>query len=79
MSDLWFNCQYFFVCQKFTMITTTTMGTIARRHYKKDTRFLLDLYTLTYDENEDLESLDEIVSLIFTYSISYFFKSNFFL
>ena len=25
-----------------------------RRHYKKDTRFLLDLYTLTYDSGESL-------------------------
>jgi len=29
-----------------------------KRHYKKDTRFLLDLYTLTFDEDETLESLD---------------------
>jgi hypothetical protein len=29
-----------------------------KRHYKKDTTYLLDLYTLTFDENETLESLD---------------------
>lgn len=29
-----------------------------RRHYKKDTRFLLDLYTLTYDSNETITSHD---------------------
>merc|ERR1712156_1405016 len=30
-----------------------------KRHYKKDSRFLLDLYTLTFDENE---SVDEIAA-----------------
>ncbi|KAJ8977714.1 hypothetical protein NQ317_007262 [Molorchus minor] len=30
-----------------------------KRHYKKDTAYLYDLYTLTFDENETLESLDE--------------------
>ena len=34
-----------------------------RRHYKKDSRFLLDLYTLTYDEGETLTSRDIQVSL----------------
>lgn len=33
-----------------------------KRHYKKDTSYLYDLYTLTFDENETLESLDETVS-----------------
>ena len=28
-----------------------------KRHYKKDSRFLLDLYTLTFDENEDVDEL----------------------
>lgn len=40
-----------------------------KRHYKKDTRFFHDLYTLTYDENENLDSLDEAVSLNFNYKI----------
>nr|CAD7405993.1 unnamed protein product [Timema cristinae] len=31
-----------------------------RRHYKKDTRFLLDLYTLTYDNHETIDSLEEV-------------------
>nr|CAD7256410.1 unnamed protein product [Timema shepardi] len=31
-----------------------------RRHYKKDTRFLLDLYTLTYDNHETIYSLEEV-------------------
>lgn len=35
-----------------------------KRHYKKDTSYLYDLYTLTFDENETLESLDESVSNI---------------
>ena len=26
-----------------------------RRHYKKDSRFVLDLYTLTFDEDESVE------------------------
>ncbi|KAK9872319.1 hypothetical protein WA026_017127 [Henosepilachna vigintioctopunctata] len=30
-----------------------------KRHYKKDTLYLYDLYTLTFDNNETLESLDE--------------------
>lgn len=39
------------------------MSTLKRkRHYKKDSRFVLDLYTLTFDDNETLESLGEIVS-----------------
>lgn len=28
-----------------------------RRHYKKDSRFVNDLYTLTYDEHESLDSV----------------------
>ncbi|KAE8750469.1 hypothetical protein FOCC_FOCC002763 [Frankliniella occidentalis] len=31
-----------------------------RRHYKKDTRFLLDLYHLTYDDHESLDTLDDL-------------------
>lgn len=39
------------------------MATLKRkRDYKKDTIYLKDLYTLTFDENETLESLGEIVS-----------------
>lgn len=34
-----------------------------RRHYKKDTRFLLDLYTLTYDSGETLTTVDAKVSI----------------
>lgn len=28
-----------------------------RRHYKKDSRFVNDLYTLTYDDHESLDSV----------------------
>ena len=37
-----------------------------RRHYKKDTRFLLDLYTLTYDEGESVTSRDVQVQKLVT-------------
>lgn len=33
-----------------------------KRDYKKDTIYLMDLYTLTFDNNETLESLGEVVS-----------------
>lgn len=43
------------------------MNTLKRkREYKKDSIYVSDLYTLTFDENETLESLEETVS---TYSI----------
>lgn len=31
--------------------------TYDRRHYKKDSRFVNDLYTLTYDEHESLDTV----------------------
>lgn len=31
--------------------------TFDKRHYKKDSRFVNDLYTLTYDEHESLDSV----------------------
>lgn len=33
---------------------------LLRRHYKKDSRFVLDLYTLTYDNHESLDSLGDL-------------------
>lgn len=33
-------------------------GGVKRRQYKKDTIYLYDLYTLTYDNNEQLESIE---------------------
>lgn len=39
------------------------MNTLKRkREYKKDSIYVHDLYTLTFDENETLESLSETVS-----------------
>lgn len=35
-----------------------------KRHYKKDSLYVNDLYTLTFDENETVESLDESVSTL---------------
>lgn len=32
-------------------------ASLPRRHYKKDSRFVNDLYTLTYDENESLDTV----------------------
>lgn len=55
-------------------------GTL-KRHYKKDSRYVNDLYTLTYDEHESLDTVklfsifnDEEVSLCQMYSHS--FSSN---
>lgn len=36
-----------------------------RRQYKKDTLYVLDLYTLTYDSHETVGSCGEYVSSIF--------------
>lgn len=34
-----------------------------RRHYKKDSRFVLDLYTLTYDSHENLDSFGNLIEV----------------
>lgn len=34
-----------------------------RRHYKKDSRYVNDLYTLTYDNHESLYMTSDFVSL----------------
>lgn len=54
-----------------------------KRHYKKDSRYVNDLYTLTYDNHESLDTIelisnspdiDDKVSLMLIYSsISIFF------
>ncbi|KAL1123709.1 hypothetical protein AAG570_001482 [Ranatra chinensis] len=41
---------------------------VDKRHYKKDSRFVLDLYTLTYDSHESLDSLGDI-NAVRSYSI----------
>lgn len=38
-------------------ITKRSSKKTTRRHYKKDTRFLNDLYTLSYDNHESLEHI----------------------
>jgi hypothetical protein len=45
-----------------------TVKTTLRRQYKKDTLYVLDLYTLTYDSHETLDSLGEYVSNVFNVS-----------
>lgn len=36
-----------------------------RRHYKKDSRYVNDLYTLTYDNHESLEDTVELISSLY--------------
>lgn len=52
-----------------------------QRHYKKDTRFVMDLYTLTYDSHESLDChgiLNNNVSLC-TYMYTNYLYNIFFL
>jgi hypothetical protein len=35
-----------------------------KRHYKKDSRYVNDLYTLTYDNHESLDTI-ELISSVF--------------
>lgn len=46
------------------MGSLANMSKAIKRHYKKDSRFVMDLYTLTYDNHESLDSLTEVVSII---------------
>lgn len=41
-----------------------------KRHYKKDTTFVNDLYTLTYDNHESLELNEPQCSIFFTESVT---------
>lgn len=36
----------------------------SRRHYKKDSRFVFDLYTLCYDENESVDTVELFTSIV---------------
>lgn len=36
-----------------------------KRHYKKDSRYVNDLYTLTYDNHESLEDTVELISSLY--------------
>ena len=44
-------------------------SSILRRQYKKDTLYVYDLYTLTYDSHETLDSLGEFVSINYILNI----------
>lgn len=35
-----------------------------KRHYKKDSRFVLDLYTLCYDDNESVDTVELFTSIV---------------
>lgn len=37
---------------------------LEKRHYKKDSRFVLDLYTLCYDENESVDTVELFTSIV---------------
>ena len=39
-----------------------------KRHYKKDSRFLYDLYTLTFDENETVDEIGQVSHQLFDHS-----------
>jgi hypothetical protein len=36
-----------------------------KRHYKKDSRYVNDLYTLTYDNHESVEDTVELISSLY--------------
>lgn len=42
-----------------------------KRHYKKDSRFVNDLYTLTYDDHESLDSVRLFSSFANQVSVNY--------
>lgn len=44
------------------MESLSSLKTI-KRHYKKDSRFVNDLYTLTYDDDESLDTVQLISSV----------------
>ena len=44
-------------------VATTAGRGVKRRQYKKDTIYLYDLYTLTYDNNEQVESIEMFSSI----------------
>ncbi|CRL01364.1 CLUMA_CG014288, isoform A [Clunio marinus] len=46
------------------MDSLSSLKTI-KRHYKKDSRFVNDLYTLTYDNHESLEDTVELISSLY--------------
>lgn len=46
------------MCRTNAMESLSTLATTPKRHYKKDSRFTNDLYTLTYDDNESLDNVE---------------------
>lgn len=46
------------------MDSLTSLKSI-KRHYKKDTRYVNDLYTLTYDNHESVEDTVELISSLY--------------
>jgi len=55
----------FVACDKFNeAMKSATPKNVRRRQYKKDTLYVLDLYTLTYDSHETVGSCGEYVSSI---------------
>jgi hypothetical protein len=42
----------------YDVTRSTSTAESKRRHYKKDSRYLLDLYTLTFDENETVDEIE---------------------
>jgi hypothetical protein len=58
------------------MDSLTSLKSI-KRHYKKDSRYVNDLYTLTYDNHESLDTVELISSLYFrtdiTDDVSFYF------
>jgi hypothetical protein len=51
------------------MDSLTSLKSI-KRHYKKDSRYVNDLYTLTYDNHESLDTVELISSLYFRTDIT---------
>lgn len=39
------------------MNSLSSLSGFPKRHYKKDSRFVNDLYTLTYDDHESLDTV----------------------
>lgn len=55
VNNFQFGTERNFVCESETL--SSLPYTFDRRHYKKDSRFVNDLYTLTYDEHESLDTV----------------------
>lgn len=56
------------------MDSVSSLVNMPKRHYKKDSRFTNDLYTLTYDDNESLDTV-ELLS-VFNTTVSSIYIDN---